>query len=159
MIADLMFHDDQVADFGGNDGFAAYNFYMVHKVKPLVVDCSPARLEYAGRVFHLPTYETFIESMPELKDKQIDWAYSSHTIEHTREPDKALREIARVVKRQCLFVLPLESASHAQHRNHAHTCSFSTPGAWKKFMESCGWKVIRHARVGKHEGQFIAEPR
>lgn len=159
LVADSMFHDDQVADFGGNDGYAAFCFYMEHKIKPLVVDCSSKRLWHAHQVYKLSTYETFIESMPELKDKQIDWGYTSHTLEHTRDPEKALKEMARVIKRQCYFVVPIESTNHAKHRNHAHTCNFSTAGAWKKFMEANDWRVIRHGRTAKHEAQFIGEPR
>ena len=70
-----LFHDDTVADFGGNDGHASYQFYLAHKIKPLVIDCEPHRLEYAAKIYGLSTYETFIERMPELKDASIDWGF------------------------------------------------------------------------------------
>src|ERR1700675_3080729 len=48
-LGDRLFHDDSVADFGGNDGYAAYCFYLQHKIKPMVIDCEPKRLEYADK--------------------------------------------------------------------------------------------------------------
>src|SRR4029077_11495516 len=76
-------HDDTVADFGGNDGRSAFCFYMRHKIKPLVVDCEPLRLQHAANYYGMETYQTFIEDMPQLKDKSIDWGFCSHTLEHT----------------------------------------------------------------------------
>jgi ubiquinone/menaquinone biosynthesis C-methylase UbiE len=150
-------HDDKVADFGGNDGFASFNFYLVHKVKPLVVDCEPRRLEHADKVYKLSTYQTFIESMPELADDSIDWGFTSHTLEHTRDTERAMREMARVVKRGCLFVVPLEDLRHAR-RNHAHAICFTKESDWAKLLRRNGWNVISCKKVIKHECHIYAEP-
>ena len=152
-----LFHDDKVADFGGNDGWAAYCFYLHHKIKPLVVDCEPKRLEYAAKHYKLPTLQAFIENMSELPDKSIDWGFTSHTMEHMREPEKALREIARVVKQQCCFVVPLEDLHHAR-KNHAHAICFTKVGDWAKLLEANGWRVIVKNKAHKYEAHFIAEP-
>lgn len=157
MLGERLFHDDTVADFGGNDGWAALNFYMVHKVKPLVVDCEPKRLAHAQFVHKLPVYRAFIENMPELADKSIDWGFTSHTLEHTRDTEAALREIARVIKRACVFVLPLEGKAHAK-KNHAHSICFTTVKGWVELLEANGWKVTISEKVGDHEAQMYAEP-
>lgn len=150
-------HDDSVADFGGNDGYAANEFYMAHKIKPLVIDCEPKRLEHADKVYRLPTYQSFIESMKELRSASIDWGFSSHTLEHTRDTAKALREMARVIKRGCYFVLPLERLSHAR-RNHAHAICFTRPRDWKRLMEANGWCVVKMRRVHEHELHAYGAP-
>src|SRR5688572_2482920 len=64
-----LFHDDSVADFGGNDGWASFCFYSRHKIKPLVVDCEPKRIEHAAKQYRLSTYQAFIEDMKDLADK------------------------------------------------------------------------------------------
>jgi ubiquinone/menaquinone biosynthesis C-methylase UbiE len=156
-LGDRLCHDDTVADFGGNDGWAAYCFYLEHKIKPLVVDCEPQRLEHADKRFRLSTYQSFIEDMRELADDSIDWGFTSHTLEHTRDTAKALREIVRVIKRGCYFVLPLEDLRHAR-KNHAHAICFTKVGDWARLLEDNGWRVIVKERVTEYEAQMYAEP-
>ncbi len=152
-----LFHDDTLADFGGNDGWAAYCFYLRHKIKPLVVDCEPNRIEHASKQFKLPTLERFIEHMPEIADKSIDWGFTSHTMEHMREPEMALREMSRVVKRGCCFILPLEDLHHAR-KNHAHAICFTKVKDWVRLLEANGWKVVVGDKVGEYEAHIFAEP-
>ena len=45
-----------------------------------------------------PVYETNIENMP-FEDKEFDFIYCSHVLEHAEHPDKACMEIMRVAKR------------------------------------------------------------
>jgi ubiquinone/menaquinone biosynthesis C-methylase UbiE len=150
-------HDDRVVDFGGNDGWAAFCFYSRHKIKPLVVDCEPKRLEYADKKYKLPTYLAFIESMPQLADKSIDWGFTSHTMEHMREPEKALREMARIIKRGCCFIVPLENLHHAR-KNHAHAICFTRVRDWVKLLEANGWVVKVKQKAHQYEAHFYAEP-
>ncbi|MHC4621609.1 MAG: hypothetical protein ACYTEQ_28030 [Planctomycetota bacterium] len=58
------YHDDVVADFGGNDGFAAHQFYLRHGIKPLVIDCAANRLEFAAQNYRLKTVQCFLEDIP-----------------------------------------------------------------------------------------------
>ncbi len=157
-IQEYMCHDDRVADFGGNDGWAAYQFYLIHKIKPLVVDCEPMRLQHAWQAYGLKTFETFIEDMNGLPDKSIDWGFSSHTMEHCRDTAKALREMSRVVGRLCFFILPLESRRHAKD-NHGHCVSFTKVDGWLKLIRKNGWKIVREAKVFHDEAQIYAIPK
>lgn len=157
-LGDRLCHDDVVADFGGNDGYAAYQFYLQHKVKPMVVDCEPKRIDYASKVYKLPTYQSFIEAMPDLADKSVDWGFCSHTMEHTRDPIAALKEMARVVKRGCYFVFPLENFRHA-HENEAHTLCYTKIGSWRNLLRRNGWRIIFSGKNHKFECQMYAEPK
>jgi ubiquinone/menaquinone biosynthesis C-methylase UbiE len=152
----LLFHDDTIADFGGNDGFAANEFFKKLAIKPLVVDCEPQRIDHAWKVYGLPTYQAFLEDMKDLADKSIAHGFCSHTLEHTRNPKKALREIARVVKGTAYFVCPIEDLEHAKH-NHAHSVRASSIRAWVGLIESCGWRT-RWSKRMPHEAHVIAEP-
>lgn len=152
-----MFHDDSFADFGGNDGYAAHEFFRNHAIKPLVVDCEPKRLDHAGKVYGLPTYEAFIESMKELADKSIDWGFCSHTLEHTRQPEKAVREIARIIRRGCLFILPIEDREHAD-MNEAHSIHADSLREWEALVSGNGWKVMNARRPNRNECFIMARP-
>lgn len=153
-----LYHDDTVADFGGNDGYAANEFFKAHAIKPLVVDCDPKRLEHAWRAYGISTYESFLEDMKDLVDKSIDWGFCSHTLEHTRYTAKALREISRVVNRGCLFILPIEDEEHVKV-NPAHATHATCLREWKKIVSDNGWRVVNAKRPVKQECFIMARPR
>lgn len=160
MATGQLYHDDTLADFGGNDGYAANEFYKAHAIKPLVVDCEPKRLDHAMKVYGLSTYETFIEDMKELADDSIDWGFCSHTLEHTRDTGKALREIARVVRRGCMFVLPIEDEEHVKV-NPAHAVHADSLKDWKRIVTANGWKILPRGarRPIKQECFIMARPK
>lgn len=157
-LGSRLYHDDTLADFGGNDGYAAHEVYLSFKIKPLVVDCEPKRIEHASKVFGLSTYQAFIEDMKDLPDKSITWGFTSHTLEHTRDTEKAIREMARVVERGCLFILPLENLRHAR-KNHAHAICFTRVDDWKRILAGNGWNVMAAEKVGDYEAHIYAEPK
>lgn len=45
-----------------------------------------------------PVFECSVESTP-FKDREFDFVYCSHVLEHCREPEKACRELMRIAKR------------------------------------------------------------
>lgn len=157
LLGEQLCHNDKVADFGGNDGWASWCFYNVHKIKPLVVDCEPKRIEHAMKKYLLPTYQAFLEDMSALADKSIDWAFCSHTLEHTRDTGKAMREIARIVKRGCFFVMPLEDMHHAK-KNHSHAICFTKASGWERLLKKNGWKINQSTVPHPCETQIYAEP-
>jgi len=144
MAKGMLFHDDAVADFGGNDGTASNQFYLATGVKPTVIDCEPGRLSFARDAYGLKTIRAFLEDLSAVPDRAFRYGFCSHTIEHTRDPEKALREIARVIAEEATFVLPLESHKHGED-NHAHSVVCTKPSQWKALLEANGWRV-------KHEG-------
>lgn len=45
-----------------------------------------------------PVYECDVENMP-FSDKEFDFVYCSHVLEHTQNPEKACKELMRIAKR------------------------------------------------------------
>lgn len=45
-----------------------------------------------------PVYECDVENMP-FQDKEFDFVYCSHVLEHTHNPEKACKELMRIAKR------------------------------------------------------------
>ena len=83
-------------------------------------------------------------------------------MEHMRDPDNALKEMARVVKRVCAFVLPLEKEEHAK-MNSAHAIACSTFTAWRRVIKP-HWKILAAAtltneRGARLEAMALAMPR
>lgn len=152
-----LFHDDTVADFGGNDGTAANQFYMDHKIKPLVIDCDTGRLNYAKSSYGLPVLHSFVESIPDLKDKSIRWGFCSHTLEHMRDAQAGLREMARIIFGGCLFIIPLEPFRHAVG-NPAHARCSTKISEWKALVKSGGWKIVKAEKKSRFELAIYAEP-
>jgi SAM-dependent methyltransferase len=155
-LGDRLCHDDVVADFGGNDGYASHEFYVIHKVKPIVIDCDPMKIDFAARNYGLDTCETMVEEMP-FPDKYVDWGFCCHTAEHFQDTGKALREMSRVIRRGCAFVLPLEDHAHGR-MNHAHHFSTTRPRVWERILRENGWAVIDAVRH-PHEYHVITEPK
>lgn len=139
-------HNDIVADIGGNDGFSANAFYLAHKIRPIVVDCLPDRLAHADRAYRLTTVECFIDQHIPLDDNAIDWAFCSHTLEHVRDLNAAISEIARVVRRGVYFVVPIEDAS--SHMEHAY--DIRRVSTWRKF-------ISKHFKVKLAKSAFSKE--
>lgn len=157
-LGDRLYHDDVVADFGGNDGTAANAFFMAHAIKPLVIDCEPKRLRYAEETYKLQTIQTFLEDMSAIPDGYVDWGFCSHTLEHVRDQRACVREMRRVIKRGCGFIFPLENHTHAEE-NEAHTFHCTTLKGWRSLLEECGWRVIIGKRMAKRsECHIYAEP-
>lgn len=152
-----LYHNDAVADFGGNDGFSSYQFYRRNGIRPTVIDCEPTRLAFARREYSLPTLQCFIEDIP-LPDNSIDWGFCSHTLEHTRDISRALKEMARVINRGCAFVVPLETKETASG-NIAHAVCCTSIKQWKDLLNP-HWRIRSSARTKKRcEAQIFAIPR
>ncbi len=87
---------DKVLDIGsGHDPFP----HATHLADIAENDNSYGRAGAAlKKVAGLPFFECNVESMP-FKDKEFDFVYCSHVLEHTVDPEKACSELMRVAKR------------------------------------------------------------
>ncbi|KPA10303.1 SAM-dependent methyltransferase [Candidatus Magnetomorum sp. HK-1] len=68
-----------------------------------------------------PAIQCDIEKLP-FKDKEIDFVYCSHVLEHSKNPDKACKEIIRIAKRGFIEVptrakdMLLNTAKQSNHK-------------------------------------------
>lgn len=94
-------------DFGIKPGDKVLDIGSGHIPFPLATHLSDITLTdhgygRAGTPFkHVdgkPVYECSMEKMP-FGDKEFDFVYCSHVLEHTKDPEKACRELMRVAKR------------------------------------------------------------
>jgi SAM-dependent methyltransferase len=118
-----------MADFGGNDGSAAFKFEEAHGVAPTVIDCLSNRLEYAEDTYGLDTIQCLLEDIP-VANNHFDWGFCSHTIEHLYDMPKALKEMARVTRNMVYFICPMEH-SESFDENEAHHTRITDPYEWR----------------------------
>lgn len=88
--------DEKVLDIGsGNIPFP----FATHLADLAIKDDTYGR---AGVPFKYldgkPVYECDVENMP-FSDKEFDFVYCSHVLEHTHNPEKACKELVRIAKR------------------------------------------------------------
>lgn len=97
----------KVLDIGGNDGTAAF---MVHKdlgCDVSVLDLSHARVAFARERYKVNAQQGHSENMP-FVDREFEWGFCAHTLEHVDDLEKTLGEIRRVCSRGCWVVVPVE---------------------------------------------------
>lgn len=85
---------DKVLDLGSGN----YPFPLATHLVDLFVENDFHRGGVKLVTDHRPLYAANIESLP-FRDKEFDFVYCSHVLEHVDDPGKACREILRVGKR------------------------------------------------------------
>ena len=115
-----------VADFGGNDGLVM-SIAKKRGLTAINIDSDPKRCWFSRAIHGVETIQADLTDIP-LEDNSVDWGYSSHTLEHVDDFDKALAEIKRICRIGCFFVLPIENEDQFAG-NPAHKRR-NTMGGW-----------------------------
>jgi ubiquinone/menaquinone biosynthesis C-methylase UbiE/uncharacterized protein YbaR (Trm112 family) len=109
-----------VVDVGANDGRAYYEFGIGRGKTFIAVDVSVSLLEQ------------FLERVPDqipivadgvclpLKDESVDFLFSTETLEHLADPDRAVREFMRVLKPGGWLMVQSPNAHRIRNMNLLH---------------------------------------
>jgi len=134
-----LFDDDTVADFGSRTGYVADMLKRITSLNPICVDISAEHIKVCESK-GFPAFAGRIENMSFLRDGEVDWGFCSHTLEHVKDYDAAVKELNRVVKRGLFIVIPMEhedagdaNPSHMRFSTNIH--DYITP------FEALGWKM------------------
>jgi SAM-dependent methyltransferase len=120
---------DRVLDIGsGNDPFPLATHLADIALEDNAYGRAGAPLRRAGTK---PIYECDLENMSGFRDKEFDFVYCSHVLEHVRDPAKACEELMRIGKRGFIETptrgkdLWLGTAAVSNHRwavENVHDC-------------------------------------
>lgn len=135
---------DRILDVGCGKAFLLYEFTQaVPGCEVTGLDISPYAIQHAKEAVRPFLHHGNATDLP-FEDNQFDFVYSITTLHnlHCFDLDKAIREIARVGKKNQLIVVE----SYRNEREKANllywqlTCeSFYTPDEWQWWSEHCGY--------------------
>lgn len=115
--------DGPIADFGGNDGFAAH---MSGEGKVEVVDGNRPRIEHARSTYGLSVHCEDFSDMP-FEDGHFTWGFTSHTLEHLPNMMKCWEEMKRVCRHGIWVIVPVES-QESFDKNPSHHIRYDHQG-------------------------------
>jgi ubiquinone/menaquinone biosynthesis C-methylase UbiE len=90
-------------------------------------------------------------SLKFLKDKQFDYLFCSHAIEHSMLPELVVRECLRISKNG-LFIVPIDDKPQPASGKSPHTSNFSTEEEWTSLFNGICKSRYTHQskeRLGK----------
>ena len=100
----LGYFKGKILEVGCNDGYAM-EYIQEKGFEVEGVDIARHKLKIA-KEHRLKVHFAYQEKMP-FTDKQFDTIFSSHTLEHSYDPKKAVNEYQRVAKR-AIVIVPIE---------------------------------------------------
>lgn len=94
-----IFEEDRVLDAGCGPGdHKQYGKVSTHFQRADVLTDAAPRLVEVYKDYHLPFYLASVEALP-FEDKEFDFVWCSHVLEHVEDPEKACQELVRVGRR------------------------------------------------------------
>jgi len=105
-ISSNVFHDKNVLEIGGSDGYLASLIYALSPSSLVSIDCVPALPSF----HNVESSNAFIDGhVLSFEDNTFDVIFSSNTFEHIKDSELLLRECARVLRPQGVIVTMLPS--------------------------------------------------
>ena len=132
IIVDALGSYETMADLGCGTGEILSCLLDLDKTKLIGVDASPEMLEQARirlpHRAHLELRLGELENLP-MRDQEVDAAVMSMVLYHIVEPEKSIREVARVLKEKGRFVLA------DFHRHNQEGIKELIGGSWMGFKK------------------------
>jgi ubiquinone/menaquinone biosynthesis C-methylase UbiE len=101
------------------------------------VDIVPEAVEEASQ--EIEAYVADAHDLSMFKDREFDWVFCSHTLEHCYDLVKAVDEVHRVSAHGVCIVVPLESQRHA---DDAHYVRSPDPITWLGWLTRRDWVML-----------------
>ena len=137
---------DSFCDFGGNDGTGAEE---LRKLSGGIATCYDIDHDKQYKGKRLYPGVTFVnggmEDMKDMKDDCIDWGFTIQSLEHTRDIEAVMSEIARVCRYGCYMALPVEHCRSFK-KNYAHIQHTTDWRQWVRWAEPAGFRLAEWAK-------------
>lgn len=109
----------KILDIACGDGVGLQHFKKLGFTKVVGVEFNKKKAVRAKK-YGFPVYEDDMHNLDRFKDKTFDAVYSSHTLEHAFDPEKATSEIYRILKKGGQFILVLPYPDNYDFALKAH---------------------------------------
>jgi ubiquinone/menaquinone biosynthesis C-methylase UbiE len=153
--------DGRILDIGMGHGYVACLIARAHQPELIVgVDVEMRWARYARRLARANGIDNILasagtaEALP-FGDRSFDRVIITQVLEHVDRPDKAIREIARVLKPEGSVLIAVPSQGKMPPGTVAgHVQDFSIDEMLRMIREA-GLEVIEHRKVGVREFYFV----
>lgn len=95
---------------------------------------------------NLPIYQGDFHDLSRFENKEFDYLFCSHAIEHALDSGKVIKGALRIAKNG-LFITPIDSSSQPEYGTSPHTSNFDSEERWKDLFDSLC--TTRHEYVSK----------
>lgn len=142
--------DLKILDLGCGDGFGISVFKSHGFNNVIGIDIHPEKIKLAQKLGH-NAFEGDIHELP-FDDEEFDVVFTSHTLEHSYDIKKVIKEIKRVIRKNgCLFIIvPLEK----NIKNIAHMQSIVNQEILINIVNEYQFDIIQEMRVMRMEEEL-----
>lgn len=137
--------DSKIIDVGCGEGRGLLALKKLGYEDLTGVDISTPKIELA-RNSGLRVFEMDFHDLSGFKDKEFDYLFCSHAIEHSLDPIKVLKEMFRIASNG-LIIVPIDEKEQPPLGESPHTHNFATKEDW--------FKVWDLAFTGDRDEHFI----
>lgn len=77
-----------------------------------------------------------------FEDNSFDYSFMSHAIEHSLDQIKAISEMIRITKKECMIIAPIEENLQTFLKNSPHTSPIFSYDQWLSVLEKIKCKFL-----------------
>lgn len=126
--------DAKIIDVGCGEGRGLRALRDLGFTNLVGIDLSTPKINKA-KACDLEVYEVDFHDMSRFSDREFDYLFCSHAIEHSIEPEKVLKESLRISKNG-LFIVPIDSKDQPPLGQSLHTHNFYSDEQWIELWSS-----------------------
>lgn len=135
--------NSKIIDLGCNLGRSCFELTKKGYTNVFGVDLVPSKTLYA-RKLGLNVITMNIEDLSMFSDNYFDFAFMSHSIEHTLNPLKAIEEMIRI-SNSGLIICPIEQS--ISNKLTPHTSPFFSKEQWAELLSKVNSKLIINKNI------------
>lgn len=140
----------KIIDIGCGEGRGLIALQKLGFINLVGVDISEAKVDKVRKA-NIDGRTLDFHSLVPFSDKQFDYLFCSHAIEHSIFPQLVIKECTRISKNG-LFIVPIDNTPQPEFGKSPHTSNFSTEEQWTCLFDQYCDRNHKHEskeRLGK----------
>jgi 2-polyprenyl-3-methyl-5-hydroxy-6-metoxy-1,4-benzoquinol methylase len=140
--------DAKILDAGCGEGRGVKSLLDAGFKNVSGVDLTPEKVE-AGKSKGLNLFLGDLHSLETIQDKEYDYVFCSHTLEHMMDLPKAISNLVRITKHKIFYIIPIhETKEFVTLHNPSHTSVIGDASEFYSVLDKLNlnhkhWEVTR----------------